>query len=126
MAITEKPLPSSRQPFKRSKIEENILTVGITDHAQRELGDVVYLELPEIGAAIKKEEPFGEIEAVKTVASLYAPVSGIIIDVNKALADNAEAVNNDPYGAGWIVKIEMSDTSEGDNLLSAASYKKLI
>jgi len=108
------------------KIEGNVVSVGITDHAQRELGDVVYLELPEIGKTVIGGEPFGEIEAVKTVASLYAPVSGKIIDVNKTLADSAEAVNGDPYGEGWIIKIEMSDASEADNLLSPASYKELI
>ena len=108
------------------KIDGNVATIGITDHAQRELGDVVYLELPDIGKAVTGGESFGELEAVKTVASLYAPVSGKIIDVNKTLSDSAEAVNGDPYGEGWIIKIEMSDLSQGEGLLSPASYKELI
>jgi len=108
------------------KIDGNVATIGITDHAQRELGDVVYLELPDIGKAVTGGESFGEVEAVKTVASLYAPVSGKIIDVNKTLSDSAEAVNGDPYGEGWIIKIEMSDLSQGEGLLSPASYKELI
>jgi glycine cleavage system H protein len=100
--------------------------VGITDYAQHELGDIVYVELPEKGASVQKGEPFGEIEAVKTVASLFSPVSGKVAEVNSALADRADSINTDPYGEGWIIKIDMSDPGEAAGLLSPDQYKELI
>jgi glycine cleavage system H protein len=109
-----------------ARIEGGVATVGITDHAQHELGDIVYVELPETGAEVAQEAQFGEIEAVKTVAPLNAPVSGKIVEVNQTLADNAEQINKDPYGNGWIVKVELSNPAELDALLGAAQYEELI
>lgn len=109
------------------KVESgDIALVGVTDFAQGELGDVVYVEIETQGETISKEEVFGTIEAVKTVSDLFMPVSGEIIEVNKALDGNPEAVNKDPYGAGWMVKIKMSNPAEYDGLLSADQYKALI
>ena len=109
-----------------ARIEGNVATVGITDYAQHELGDIVYVELPETGTELAQEAQFGEIEAVKTVASLNAPVSGKIVEVNQALADNAEPINKDPYGNGWLIKIELANPAEPDTLLGAAQYEELI
>jgi glycine cleavage system H protein len=108
-----------------ARIEGSVATVGITDYAQHELGDIVYVELPETGTEVAQEAQFGEIEAVKTVAPLNAPVSGKIIEANQALADNAGQINKDPYGNGWIVKIELANPAEPDALLSAAQYEEL-
>jgi glycine cleavage system H protein len=108
------------------KVEGNIGTVGVTEHAAGELGDVVYVDIADDISDVKSGESFGTIEAVKTVADLFAPVSGKIIEVNRALNDNPEVVNNDPYGAGWMVKIEMSDLSELNNLLDVTAYKELV
>ncbi len=105
------------------KLEGNIGTVGITDHAQSELGDIVYIDIPNPDAEVKAGESFGTIEAVKTVAEMFAPVSGKLVEVNNSLNDAPETVNSDPYGAGWIVKIELSDLSELDNLMDAEAYK---
>jgi len=101
-------------------------TVGITDYAQGELGDVVFVELPPVGKVVKQHDSFGTIEAVKAVSDLYAPVSGSIIEVNKELASVAEIVNKDPYGKGWMVKIQLSSPAELGTLLDAAAYKALI
>lgn len=105
-------------------IEGGVATVGITDHAQHELGDIVFVELPKVGATIKAGESFGTIEAVKTVAELYAPVSGTVAEVNTALADDAGVVNTDPYGQGWIIKVTVDGSSA--ELMDAAAYQKLI
>ena len=105
-------------------VEGGIATVGITDHAQHELGDIVFVELPKVGAAVKAGESFGTIEAVKTVAELYAPVSGTVTAVNTALADDAGVVNTDPYGKGWILKITVS--GETGELMDAGAYQKLV
>jgi glycine cleavage system H protein len=99
-------------------------TVGISDHAQAELTDVVYLELPEVGRSVTAGEPFGVIESVKAANDLYAPVSGEIVEVNEALAEAPEPVNEDPYGAGWMVKIRLSDPSELGALMNAATYRE--
>ena len=104
-------------------LDGSVATVGITDFAQGELGDIVYIDIPEGIEEIKTDDSFGTIEAVKTVSELYSPVSGIIIAINNELNDNPEVVNNDPYGAGWMIKIELSDNSEIDNLLDADAYK---
>ena len=108
------------------KVEGNIGIIGITDHAQSELGDVVFVELPSIGKTLKAHDAFGTIEAVKAVSDLYAPVSGSVIEINKDLEKTPEIVNKDPYGAGWMVKVQLSDPSELATLIDAAGYKALI
>jgi glycine cleavage system H protein len=108
------------------RVEGGIGTVGITDYAQGELGDVVFVELPPVGRAVKQRDSFGTIEAVKAVSDLYAPVSGSITDVNKELATGAEQVNRDPYGKGWMVKLKLSNPAELGSLLDVAAYKALI
>ncbi|MGA2296476.1 MAG: glycine cleavage system protein GcvH [FCB group bacterium] len=108
------------------RVEGNIGTMGVTDHAQGELGDVVYVDIPDDVHIVKAGVAFGTIEAVKTVADLLAPVSGKVHEVNRALNDAPEAVNQDPYGAGWMLKIEMSDLSEINKLMDVKAYKELI
>ncbi|MDL1891839.1 glycine cleavage system protein GcvH [Sphingobacteriales bacterium CHB3] len=108
------------------KVDGDTGTIGITDYAQGELGDVVFVELPAIGKAVKAHDSFGTIEAVKAVSDLYAPVSGSILEVNKELEKSPETVNKDPYGAGWMVKIKLSNASELSELLDASAYKALI
>ena len=107
-------------------IEGDVATVGITEYAAGELGDVVYVELPSIGDSAAKGDSIGTIEAVKTVADIYSPLSGEIIEVNDALPDNSELVNQDPFGKGWVVKLKLSDPAEVNELLSPEDYKKLI
>lgn len=109
-----------------AKVEGNRARVGITDHAQGELTDVVYVEMPAVGKAVKKGEVLGTVESVKAVSEIYAPVSGKVAEVNKGLDDAPESVNKDPYGAGWMVVLELTNPSEVSDLLDAASYKKLI
>lgn len=108
------------------KLEGNIAIVGVTDFAQSELGDIVYIEVETKGENLNHEEIFGSIEAVKTVSDLFMPISGEIIEVNEELDRNPELVNTDPYGDGWMIKVAVSDASEMDQLLSAAEYEKLI
>ncbi len=108
------------------RVEGAFAFIGITDFAQGELGDIVYLEIETVGETLGKEEVFGTIEAVKTVSDLFMPVSGEILEMNQALADAAELVNSDPYDKGWLVKIRMSDAAELDELLTADEYKALI
>ena len=108
------------------RIDDNILIVGITDHAQSELGDIIFIEFPELNQMISKDEPFGTIEAVKTVADLFGPVSGKVIEINEALEDNPDLVNSDCYGQGWIVKITCTDDSQLDDLLDSEKYKGMI
>jgi glycine cleavage system H protein len=109
-----------------ARIEGDIATIGITDYAQGELGDIVYLELPEVGSEIAKEESFGTVEAVKAVSDLYAPLSGEVVEVNETLQDVPETVNSDPYGSGWLIKIKITNPGEIDDLLDSADYKALI
>lgn len=109
-----------------AKIENDIATVGITDYAQSELGDIVFVELPQVGDTVTKDESFGTIEAVKAVSDLYAPVSGTVTEVNDTLDEIPETVNQSPYKDGWMIKIRMTDASEKDQLLSPDDYKKLI
>ena len=104
------------------RVEGNVATVGITDYAQGELGDVVFVELPEVGTEVARMSPFGTIEAVKAVSELFAPVSGKIVEINGSLEDDPMQVNGDPYGTGWMIKIEMSDAGELDQMLAAAAY----
>ena len=108
------------------KVEDDIVTVGITDFAQGELGDIVYVEVETLDETLEAEEVFGTVEAVKTVSDLFLPVSGEIIEFNESLEDEPEKVNTDPYGEGWMIKIKISDPSELDALLSADDYKELI
>ena len=108
------------------KIEHNIATVGITDFAQGELGDIVYLEIDTLDSEIASNEVFGTVEAVKTVSDLFMPLSGKVIETNSELEDRPELVNEDPYGEGWIIKIDISDISELSNLLSYEDYKNLV
>ena len=105
------------------RVEDGVATVGITDHAQDELGDVVFVELPEQGATLAPGDSFGAVESVKAVSDLYSPVGGEVVEVNSALEDSPEKINEDPYGEGWILKLQIS--GEGD-LLSAADYEKLL
>ena len=108
------------------KLDGNVATVGITDFAQSELGDIVYLEIDSLDTEINSNEVFGTVEAVKTVSDLFMPVNGKVVDVNSSLEDNPEAVNDDPYGEGWIIKIEVSNSSDIDALMNSEEYKNLI
>ncbi len=108
------------------KVEKDMATMGITDYAQGELGDVVFVELPQVGTKVEQMKPFGVIEAVKAVSDLFSPLSGEVTQVNTRLENEAGIINKDPYGEGWIIKIKMSDTQELDHLLSAQDYEKLI
>ncbi len=108
------------------RIEGSVGVVGITDYAQGELGDVVFVELPAKGRTVKSGDTFGTIEAVKAVSDLYAPVSGEVLEVNAALAANSELVNKEPYGGGWMLKIKIADAGELSGLLDAAAYRALI
>jgi glycine cleavage system H protein len=101
-------------------------TVGITDYAQRQLGDVVFCDLREVGTTVEREETCGTIESVKAVSELFAPLSGKITEVNEMMSDEPELLNNDPYGDGWLVRIESSDSAEVKSLLSAAEYEKAL
>jgi glycine cleavage system H protein len=107
-------------------VDGNTGTVGITEHAQGELGDVVFVELPAVGKSMKQGDSFGTIEAVKAVSDLFSPVAGSIVEVNKALAATPELVNKDPYGEGWMVKLTLANPSELGSLLNSAAYKALI
>jgi glycine cleavage system H protein len=108
------------------RIEGDIAVVGITDFAQSELGDIVFVEIETVGEDIAKEEVFGTIEAVKTVSDLYMPVSGKILELNPALDGQPDLVNTDPYGEGWMIRVQISDKSQIDSLLSAEQYGELI
>ncbi len=108
------------------KVEDNVATIGITDWAQGELGDIVFMELPAEGDQFDQGQSFGTIEAVKAVSDIYAPISGKIVVVNAALEDDPMAINRDPYGDGWMIKIEIADPSELGNLLDARAYGELV
>jgi len=108
------------------KAEEGVVTIGITDYAQSELGDIVFVELPQVGDAVSQGEPFGTIEAVKTVADLFSPVSGEVSELNPKIEEDPAVMNKDPYGEGWMMKIKMSDASQADSLLSPTDYRALI
>lgn len=108
------------------RIEGNVATVGITDWAQGELGDIVFVELPEVGAGVEQMESFGTIEAVKAVSDIYSPVNGKVTEVNAALDDDPMVINRDPYGDGWMIKIEVADAAQLEQLLDSDGYKKLI
>ncbi len=104
----------------------NEATIGITDFAQSQLGDIVFLDIPTVGETISQHDVFGTVEAVKTVSDLFSPVSGVVVEFNSALDDAPQAVNQEPYGAGWIIKVKMSNPAELDSLLSAQQYKAII
>lgn len=108
------------------RVEGNTAVIGITDFAQGELGDIVYVEIETVGETLKLEEVFGTVEAVKTVSDLFMPVSGKILDKNAAIDANPDLVNRDPYGEGWMIKVEMTDAGEVAGLMDAAAYKALI
>jgi len=108
------------------RIDGNIATIGITDYAQSALGDIVYVDVDTIDDTLGADEVFGTIEAVKTVSDLYLPVSGVITELNADIEDQPELVNSDPYGSGWIIKVEMSNDDELNDLLSAEEYRNLI
>jgi glycine cleavage system H protein len=107
-------------------INGDTATIGITDFAQSELGDIVFVDINTVGDNIDKEAVFGTVEAVKTVSDLFMPVSGEVLEMNSAIESNPETVNKDPYGAGWMIKVKLSNASEAESLLSADDYKKLI
>ena len=108
------------------KIDGDFLTIGITDFAQSELGDIVYIEIETVGDYLSAEEVFGTVEAVKTVSDLFMPVGGEILEFNSILEDSPESVNDDPYDSGWMIKIKVNDPSQLNNLLSSDQYKQLI
>lgn len=108
------------------KVEDGKVRIGITDFAQSELGDIVFVELPEVGDDIEANEPFGSVESVKTVSELYAPVSGKVVEINEELEDSPEFVNESPYEKAWMIVVELADPSELDNLMTADEYKEMI
>ncbi len=108
------------------RVEGNIATVGVTDFAQSELGDVVYVDITELDQELKQKDVFGSVEAVKTVADLYMPVSGKVIEVNADLESSPESVNDDPYGKGWMIKIELTNPAEVDSLMDSETYESTI
>ena len=108
------------------KLDEDIATIGITDFAQQELGDIVYIEIETVGDNLQKEQVFGTVEAVKTVSDLFMPISGEVLEFNTALEDTPETVNNEPYDSGWIIKIKIDNPTQLKHLLSAEQYKQLI
>jgi glycine cleavage system H protein len=114
--------PSDHEWIRR---DGDVITIGITDYAQDSLGDVVFVEQPEVGQTLAASDTFTEVESTKSVSDIYAPVSGTITEVNAALEDQPELLNSDPYGAGWICRIEMSDATQFDALLDAAAYRQL-
>lgn len=109
-----------------AKIDGNKITVGITDHAQRALGDVVYMELPSVGRTLKKHETFGVVESIKAVSDLYSPVAGKVLEVNSGLTDDPAQVNRDPYSAAWMIKIEVTDPASLSDLMDAGTYQKYV
>lgn len=108
------------------KVEGNEAFIGITDFAQRELGDIVYIDVNSVGEEVAREEVFGTVEAVKTVSDLFMPVTGTVLEINSELNDNPELVNSDPYGKGWMVKVSLSELAEIEDLLTADAYQALV
>jgi glycine cleavage system H protein len=106
--------------------EEAVAIIGITDHAQEQLGEIVYIELPAVGEKVSKDDPFGVVESVKAVSDIYAPVSGTVLEVNEDLAESPEVVNEDPYGDGWLVKVRVSDPDDLDDLMDNDEYERMI
>lgn len=109
-----------------AKLDSKIATAGITDYAQHELGDIVYIELPEVGRKVKKGDVFGTVESVKAVSDLYSPLSGTVIETNQELTQHPENINKEPYGSGWIIKIEIENPEETKKLMDAKSYELFV
>ena len=109
-----------------ANFKDNEVIIGITDYAQSQLGDIIFIEFPEIGDEVNAGDSFGEVEAVKTVSELYAPVTGTVLEVNENLEDSADLVNSDPYGDGWLIKVKPTNLNEKDDLMKSAAYKELI
>ena len=109
-----------------ARVQGKLVVVGVTHHAQEALGDVVYVELPKVGSTVTEGKQFGVIESTKAVSELYSPLSGTVVKVNEALADNPSTVNTDPYGAGWIIEVEPSDPKQVDALMDATAYANLL
>ena len=109
-----------------ARVDDEVATLGITWYAQDSLGEVVFFDPPEVGKAIAKDEPYAEVESVKAVSDVVAPVSGEIVEVNEKLGDAPETINDDPYGDGWMVKVRLSDVSELDDLMDAAAYRETL
>ena len=107
-------------------VEGKAATIGITEYAQEELGDIVYVELPEVGEKVVKDDPFGAVESVKAVSDVYAPVSGAVLEVNDVLPDNPETINDDPYGDGWLIRVELSDLDDLKDLMDAEEYAEYV
>ena len=107
-------------------VEGTSATIGITEYAQEELGDIVFVELPEVGEKIVKDDPFGAVESVKAVSDIYAPVSGEVMETNEILPDNPETINDDPYGDGWMVRVELSDVDDLKDLMDAEEYAEYV
>ncbi len=121
-------VPGDRRYTKEhewAKTEGNLVRVGITEYAQAQLGDVVYVELPQVGADLRAGKTFGVVESVKAASDLYSPISGKVVEINAALESSPETVNSDPYGEGWMIVVEPSSAAEVDELMSAADYEKL-
>jgi glycine cleavage system H protein len=125
MTTTPKELRYSEE-HEWVKVEGNLARIGITDFAQSELGDIVFVELPEVGDEVTANEPFGSVESVKTVSELYAPVSGKVVEVNEELNDNPEFVNESPYEKAWMIVVELSDASQVEDLMTAEQYEEMI
>jgi glycine cleavage system H protein len=106
--------------------EDSLATVGVTDHAQEQLGEIVYIELPAVGDKISKDDPFGVIESVKAVSDIYAPVTGTVVEVNEDLPESPETVNEDPYGDGWLIKVKIADPTDLEDLMDSEEYAELI
>jgi len=107
-------------------LDGDVGTIGVTDYAQSQLGDIVFVELPQVGDVLEKGQSFGTIEAVKTVEELYTPIAGEVLEINDTLEDDAEQVNSDPYSDGWMIKVRLSNTADLDTMLSAEDYEELI
>jgi len=107
-------------------VEGKTATIGITEFAQEELGDIVYVELPEVGEKVVKDDPFGAVESVKAVSDVYAPVSGTVLEINDLLPDNPETINDDPYGDGWMIRVEMTDMDDLRDLMSGEEYAEYV
>jgi glycine cleavage system H protein len=107
-------------------VEDDVAIIGITEFAQGELGDIVFVELPEVGEKISKDDPFGSLESVKAVSDIFAPISGTVVEINDALPDSPETINEDPYGDGWMIKVQMTDMDELKDLMSPDDYAEFI
>ena len=107
-------------------VEDDVAIIGITEFAQGELGDIVFVELPEVGEKISKDDPFGSLESVKAVSDIFAPISGTVVEINDAMPDSPETINEDPYGDGWMIKVQMTDVNELKDLMSPEDYAEFI